>query len=222
MYIRNITAGTYGANLDYLILDSKGIYAVPTIVVYPYTGGYNTAEAAYTAAANGDTNVKTQVISADTHQADVTGLKFGTRYILALGNVEPEENKFTAYDNISFTTGDLQVNFQVTSVNKDSIGVAADVTKNFEVEGDNSFYFAVYNDDNVMLTSQIVDADLNALRSDSGLSTTLSLEQYSLDNVSSSVTAALCYGKYSSNLTVEDIKSAQRSYLMIPNPFKIN
>ena len=111
----------------------------------PYTGGYNTAEAAYTAAANDDTNVKTQVISADTHQADVTGLKFGTRYILALGNVEPEENKFTAYDNISFTTGDLQVNFQVTSVNKDSIGVAADVTKNFEVEGDNSFYFAVYS-----------------------------------------------------------------------------
>ena len=163
------------------------------------------------------------MISADTHQADVTGLKFGTRYILALGNVEPEENKFTAYDNISFTTGDLQVNFQLTSVNKDSIGVAADVTKNFEVEGDNSFYFAVYNDDNtVMLTRQIVDADLNALRSDSGLSTTLSLEQYSLDKVQSPVTAALCYGKYSDSLTVEDIKSAQRSYLMIPNPFKTN
>ena len=162
------------------------------------------------------------MISADTHQADVTGLKFGTRYILALGNVEPEENKFTAYDNISFTTGDLQVNFQVTSVNKDSIGVAADVTKNFEVEGDNSFYFAVYNDDTVMLTRQIVDADLNALRSDSGLSTTLNLEQYALDKVSSSVTAALCYGKYSSNLEVGDIKSAQRSYLMIPNPFKTN
>ena len=73
-----------------------------------------------------------------------------------------------------------------------------------------------------MLTSQIVDADLNALRSDSGLSTTLSLEGTTMENAGSSVTAALCYGKYSDGLAVEQIKSAQRSYLMIPNPFKIN
>ena len=221
MYIRNITAGTYGANLDYLILDSKGAFSVPTIVVYPY-GSYSDAADAYSKKDNAD--VKTQVISADTHQADVTGLKFGTRYILALGNVKPEDNTFTAYDNISFMTGDLQVNFQVTSVNKDSIGVEADVTKNFEVEGENTFYFAVYSDSFVMLTSQITAADLNALRSESGLSETLSLGANSMDSdtVGNSVTAALCYGKYSEDLSVEDIKSAQRSYLMIPNPFKTN
>ena len=43
-----------------------------------------------------------------------------------------------------------------------------------------------------------------------------------MENAGSSVTAALCYGKYSDSLAVEQIKSAQRSYLMIPNPFKIN
>ena len=73
-----------------------------------------------------------------------------------------------------------------------------------------------------MLTKQIEDADLNALRSGSGLSTTLGLEEDKMDsaNVGNSVTAALCYGKWSSNLSVEDIQKAQRSYLMIPNPFK--
>lgn len=181
MYIRNITAGTYGVNLDYLILDSAGKFAVPTVVVYPYSSAANYADAktAY-AARNSDSDVRTQVVSADNHAADITKLKFGTRYILALGNVDPEEGTdgtFTAYDTISFTTEDLQVNFQVTAVNKNSVDVNADVTRNFEVQDQNSFYFAVYNtdDDTVLMQQQISGADLNALRSDGGLKKSLGL-----------------------------------------------
>ena len=46
MYLRSITASTYGVTSDYLILDNSGSFAVPTIVVYPY-GEYQDAAAAY-------------------------------------------------------------------------------------------------------------------------------------------------------------------------------
>lgn len=120
------------------------------------------------------------------------------------------------------------MNFQVTAVNKNSVDVNADVTRNFEVQDQNSFYFAVYNtdDDTVLMQQQISGADLNALRSDGGLKKSLGLATV-LDDTSAgkSVTVALCYGSYPTDgtpLSKEQIQAAQKSYLMIPNPFKTN
>lgn len=229
MYLRSITPSTYGVKSDYLILDTNGSFAVPTMVIYPY-GSFSDAKAAYEAKktdAEGSAKVKTQVVSSESNVAELTGLDYGTRYILALGNVNPDDQTFEAFDTISFTTEDLKVNFQVTAVNKNSLQVEADITSSFEVQEGKSFYFAVYNgtDEKVLLTKKLTDADLNALRSNEGYTGSLSFrEDISLDGseAGSTVVAALCYGAYSEGMEAEAIKSATKSYLMIPNPFKID
>ena len=224
MYIRSITASTYGVKSDYLILDNSGSFAVPTIVVYPY-GEFQDAAAAYRdKIEKGSERVQSQVVSTENTMADMAGLDYGTRYIMALGNVNPEDGAFTAYDTISFMTEDLKVNFQVTSVNKDSFGIMADITETFEVQTGKSFYCAVYDENGggVYLLKEMGEADLEALRSSDGYTGTLHLTTPMSDIQSGTVIVAFCYGEFADDLEPDAIKEARKSYTMIPNQFYSN
>lgn len=230
MYVRSVTPSSYGVNVDYLIQDNAGAYSVPTIVVYKYDEQTSAASAYREGKA-----AATMVVSADNTVADIDGLEYGTRYILALGYVSTEDGgegsgTFVPLDTISFNTEDMNAEFYVKNINKDSIQVEAGLGEKFEVQGDNSFYFAVYDSatNAVLSLHELTASELNDMKSEGKYQGTLPCKNENasggdLSSCSQYVVVALCYGKFNASATYdENIKPDTKTYLMITNPFSAN
>ena len=225
MYLRSVTPSSYGVKVDYLIQDNAGTYSVPTLVVYKYDE-QTSAETAY----RDGTAAATMVVSADNTTADLNGLEYGTRYVLALGYVSVEDGgegkgTFHSMDTISFNTEDMKAEFYVKNINKDSIQVEAKLGTGFEVQDGKSFYFAVYDSgtDSILSLHELTASELNDMKSDDGYQGTLACKGDSGEDLSGSgqyLVVALCYGEYTSDPSYEDnIKPDTKNYLMITNPF---
>ncbi len=233
MYLRSVEPGTTTVDVSYVIVDNVGEYAVPTILVYPNTSTYTSMDADTLYGCVGNGEVIAMIVSADSSAVEITGLTYGTRYIMAIGNAD--NGSFTALDTVSFTTGDMSASIAISSsstgtVTNSSIPVTASVASDFTVESGYSFYIAVYGK-NVDGTGYVLYAaesvtgtDLTALKSSSGLSTKLALSTTLDDSTAgSTVYVALCYGtSYSDDLSADDVETIQnetQSYTIFTHTF---
>ena len=225
MYLRSVTPSSYGVKVDYMIQDNAGTYSVPTLVVYKYDE-QTSAASAY----RDGTAAATMVVSADNTTADLTGLEYGTRYVLALGYVSVEDGgegkgTFHSMDTISFNTEDMKAEFYVKNINKDSVQVEAKLGTSFEVQDGKSFYFAIYDSgtDSILGLHELTASELNDMKSDSGYQGTIACQNDSGEDLSACgqyLVVALCYGEYTSDPSYDDnIKPDTKNYLMITNPF---
>lgn len=225
MYLRSVTPSSYGVKVDYMIQDNAGTYSVPTLVVYKYDE-QTSAASAY----RDGTAAATMVVSADNTTADLTGLEYGTRYVLALGYVSVEDGgegkgTFHSMDTISFNTEDMKAEFYVKNINKDSVQVEAKLGTSFEVQDGRSFYFAIYDSgsDSILGLHELTASELNDMKSDSGYQGTIACKNDSGEDLSACgqyLVVALCYGEYTADPSYDDnIKPDTKNYLMITNPF---